>query len=105
MAMAAVHLTQENFETEVMQSDKPVMIDFWASWCGPCQTVAPVIEELAQELTDVKIAKVNVDEQPDLATKFRIMSIPTMVLLKNGKVIDTTVGAQSKEDLIRFIQA
>lgn len=103
--MAVLHVTQENFETEVMNSDKPVFIDFWASWCGPCQMVAPVVEELADEITDVKIAKVNVDEQPELAQKFQIMSIPTMVLLKNGKVVDTTVGAQPKEDLIRFIHS
>lgn len=102
--MAVVHVTSENFENEVLKSDKPVCIDFWASWCGPCQMVAPIVEELSDEITDVKIAKVNVDEQPDLAQKFRVMSIPTMVLLKDGKVVDTTVGAQPKEDLLHFIK-
>lgn len=101
--MAVIHVTKENFEVEVLKSDKPVFIDFWASWCGPCQMVAPVVEELAGEINDVKFAKVNVDEQPDLARQFQIMSIPTMVLLKEGKVVDTTIGAQPKEDLIKFI--
>lgn len=103
--MAVIHVTKENFEKEVMQSDKPVFIDFWASWCGPCQMVAPVVEELAGEISDVKIAKVNVDEQPELAQQFQVMSIPTMVLIKNGKVVDTTVGAQPKEDLLQFIRS
>jgi len=103
--MAVLHVTSENFETEVLQSEKPVLVDFWASWCGPCKMVAPVLEELAEEITDVKIVKVNVDQQPDLAQKFQIMSIPTMVLIKEGKVVDTTVGAQPKEDLVRFIHS
>lgn len=101
--MAVVHVTSENFENEVLKSDKPVCIDFWADWCGPCQMVAPIVEELSQELTDVKLAKVNVDEQPELAQKFQVMSIPMMVLIRDGKVADTTVGAQPKEDLLRFI--
>lgn len=103
--MAVLHVTSENFETEVLQSEKPVLVDFWASWCGPCKMVAPVLEELVEEITDVKIVKVNVDQQPDLAQKFQIMSIPTMVLIKEGKVVDTTVGAQPKEDLVRFIHS
>ena len=103
--MAVLHVTSENFETEVLHSEKPVLVDFWASWCGPCKMVAPVLEELAGEITDVKIAKVNVDQQPDLAQKFQIMSIPTMVLIKEGKVVDTTVGAQPKDDLVRFIHS
>ncbi len=103
--MAVLHVTNENFETEVLQSEKPVLVDFWASWCGPCKMVAPVLEELVEEITDVKIVKVNVDQQPDLAQKFQIMSIPTMVLIKEGKVVDTTVGAQPKENLVRFIHS
>lgn len=101
--MAVVHVTKENFENEVLKSDKPVFIDFWASWCGPCQMVGPVVEELADEVADVKFAKVNVDEQPELARQFQVMSIPTMVLLKEGKVVDTTIGAQPKEDIIKFV--
>ncbi|MDD7403439.1 MAG: thioredoxin [Butyribacter sp.] len=103
--MAVLHLTKENFESEVMQSDKPVFIDFWAAWCGPCQMVAPVIEEIAEEVTDVKIAKINVDEEMELAQKYGIMSIPTMVLIKNGEVVKTTMGAQPKEDILAFIHA
>lgn len=103
--MAVVHVSKENFENEVLKSDKPVFIDFWASWCGPCQMVAPVIEELAEEEQNVKFAKVNVDEEPDLARQFQIMSIPTMVLMKDGKVVETTVGAQPKEDIIKFIHS
>lgn len=103
--MAVLHLTKENFESEVMQSDKPVFIDFWADWCGPCQMVAPVVEEIANEVTDVKIAKVNVDEEMELAQKYGVMSIPTMVLIKNGEVVNTTVGAQPKEDILAFLQS
>ena len=103
--MAVLHVTKENFETEVLQSEKPVLVDFWASWCGPCKMVAPVLEEIAGEVTDVKIAKVNVDEQPELSQKFQVMSIPTLILFKEGKVVNTTVGAQPKEDLVRFIHA
>ncbi|MCD7824630.1 MAG: thioredoxin [Clostridiaceae bacterium] len=103
--MEVLHLTKDNFEREVMQSDKPVFIDFWAAWCGPCQMVAPVIEELAQEVADVKIAKVNVDEEPDLAQKYNVMSIPTMLLVKNGEIVNTTVGAQPKADILKFIRS
>lgn len=103
--MAVEHVTKENFDSEVMQSEKPVFIDFWASWCGPCQMVAPVVEELSEEIPDVKFAKVNVDEQPELARQFQVMSIPTMVLLKKGKVVDTTVGAQPKEDIVKFLHS
>lgn len=103
--MAVMHVTKENFEAEVLQSEKPVLVDFWAGWCGPCKMVAPVLEEIADEVADVKITKVNVDEQPELAQKFQVMSIPTMVLIKEGKVVDTTVGAQPKEDLVRFIHS
>ncbi len=103
--MAVMHVTKENFETEVLQSEKPVLVDFWAGWCGPCKMVAPVLEEIADEVADVKITKVNVDEQTELAQKFQVMSIPTMVLIKEGKVVDTTVGAQQKEDLVRFIHS
>lgn len=103
--MAVLHVTKENFETEVLQSEKPVLVDFWASWCGPCKMVAPVLEEIAGEVTDVKIAKINVDEQPELSQKFQVMSIPTLILFKEGKVVNTTVGAQPKEDLVRFINS
>ncbi len=103
--MAVLHVTKENFESEVLQSDKPVFIDFWASWCGPCQMVAPVIEELAEEVPDVKVAKINVDEEMELAQKYGVMSIPMMVLIKNGEVTNKTIGAQPKEELLTFMKS
>jgi len=103
--MAVAQVTRENFDNEVLQSDKPVFIDFWASWCGPCQMMAPVVEELSEEIADVKFAKVNVDEQPELARQFQVMSIPTMVLLKEGKIVDTTIGAQPREDIVKFLHS
>ena len=88
--MATVHLTQETFEQEVLQSDIPVLVDFWATWCGPCQAIAPIIDELAEELTDVKVCKVDVDTQATLARKFFVMSIPTIIVFKDGKPAKTS---------------
>ncbi len=101
--MEIVHLSKDNFEAEVMQSDQPVLIDFWAAWCGPCQMLGPVLEEIALEVDDVKIAKVNVDENQELAQKYSVMSIPMLALVKNGEVVATTVGAQPKADILKFI--
>lgn len=95
--MSAIHLTEENFDSEVMQADRPVLIDFFATWCGPCKMVAPIIEQLAEEEPDKKICKVNVDEQPALAERFGVTSIPTLVVLRNGKVVNKAVGAKSKK--------
>ena len=97
--MAAVHITTDNFETEVLQSDKPVLLDFWASWCGPCQQLSPIIEELAEEVTDVKIGKVNIDEEMELAKKFRVMSIPTLVVIDKGEKVNVAIGAKTKEEI------
>ena len=102
--MAVVTITKENFEQEVLQSAKPVLLDFWASWCGPCRMLSPVVDEVAEERTDVKVGKVNVDEQPELAGQFGVMSIPTLILFKDGQVVDTLVGYHPKaalEDLIK----
>jgi thioredoxin 1 len=94
-----ITLTKDNFEQEVMMSKKPVLVDFWAAWCGPCRTVGPIMDQLADEYNDrASVAKVNVDEEGELAEKFRIMSIPTVLLFKNGQVAEKIIGARSKED-------
>lgn len=94
-----LNITKENFESEVLKSDKPVIVDFWAVWCGPCKMVAPTFEALSAEMPDVKFGKINVDEQPELAQQFKVMTIPTFILFKNGQVVDQAVGALPKEAL------
>ena len=101
--MAALHITKENFDSEVLHSDKKVLIDFWASWCGPCKMVSPIIDEIASEQDAVKICKVNVDEQPELAQAFGVMSIPTLVVIENGKIVDQAIGARPKADILALI--
>ena len=101
--MAVIHVTKENFETEVLQSEKKVLIDFWASWCGPCRMVSPIIDEIAEEQDAVKICKVNVDEQPELAQAFGVMSIPTLAVVEGGKVVEQAVGARPKADILALI--
>ena len=102
--MAALHITKENFETEVLQSEKPVLVDFWAEWCGPCQMLLPTIEELAGEVTDAKICKVNVDEQPELAGQFSVMTIPTLIVFKEGKAVNTSIGVKTKSEILKMLQ-
>jgi thioredoxin 1 len=106
MRMALVHLTDKNFEKEVLKSELPVMVDFWATWCGPCRMVAPVVEELAKEYENkVKIGKVDVDESPATASKYGIMSIPTLMFFKGGQIMGQLVGAVSKSDLKKRIES
>lgn len=99
-----ITVTNENFNEEVLNSEKPVLIDFWASWCGPCRMVAPILDEIAEEVPSVKVGKINVDEQQELAVKFEVMSIPTLVLVKDGQVVNKSVGAKSKAALLDFIK-
>ena len=98
-----ITLTEENFEQEVVNSDKPVLVDFWASWCGPCRMVSPIVDEIAEETDSVKVCKLNVDEQQAIAQRFGVMSIPTLILFKNGDVAKTSVGARPKPEILAFI--
>ena len=101
-----IKITKDNFEVEVVKSDRPVLVDFWATWCGPCMMLGPVVAEIAEERKDViKVGKVNVDEEPELAAKFGIMSIPAVLLFKNGEVVANSVGYISKEDMNAFVSA
>ena len=97
--MAVVTITGENFENEVMKSDKPVLIDFWAAWCGPCRMVSPIVDEIGAEEPSIKVGKLDVDAHPEIAQKFGVMSIPTLILMKDGKVAQRVVGARSKAAL------
>ena len=95
--MSARNITKENYEQEVLQSSKPVLLDFWAPWCGPCRMVVPIVEQIAEDREDIVVGKVNVDEQPELASQFGVMSIPTLVVLKDGQVVNQAVGARPRE--------
>ena len=98
-----ITLTKENFEQEVLRSDKPVLVDFWASWCGPCRMVSPIVDEIAEERSDIKVGKVNVDEQQMLAAQFSVMSIPTLLVFKNGQVVNQAVGARPKQQILALL--
>ena len=101
--MAAIHVTKDTFQQEVLESKIPVLVDFWAEWCGPCQMVLPIVEELGEEITDVKICKVNVDEQMELAKQYRVMSIPTLMVFKDGEMVKREMGAKSKAELLAML--
>ena len=102
--MSVVKNTKDNFVQEVLQADIPVLIDFWASWCNPCRVFSPVVDEIAEEIPGVKVGKVNVDEEPELAREFDVMSIPMLVLFRDGQVVGTSVGVQSKEDIVQMLK-
>ena len=102
--MSALNINQENFQDEVMNSNKPVLLDFWAPWCGPCKMVLPLVEEIAAENPDIKVGKVNVDEEMALAKQFRVMSIPTLVVIKGGQVVTRSTGAKAKEDILSMVK-
>ena len=101
--MSVQTITKENFEEAVLQSEKPVLVDFWAPWCGPCRMVSPIVDEIAAERDDIAVGKVNVDEQPELAMQFGVMSIPTLLVFKGGEAVQKTVGAQPKADLLALL--
>ena len=101
--MSAININKNNFQSEVMNSNKPVLLDFWAPWCGPCRMVVPIVEEIAKERSDIKVGKVNVDEQPELASRFGVMSIPTLVVMKNGKIVNQSMGAKPKSAILAML--
>ena len=101
--MAVLNITKDNFEQEVLKSEKPVLLDFWASWCGPCRMVSPIIDEIAGEREDIVVGKINVDEQPELAGTFQVMSIPTLVVMQDGKVVRKEMGARPKRAILDLI--
>jgi thioredoxin 1 len=103
LKMSALNITKNNFQSEVINSDKPVLLDFWAPWCGPCRMVVPIIDEIASERSDIKVGKVNVDEEPELASQFGVMSIPTLVVMKNGKITNQAMGARSKQAILAML--
>ena len=101
--MSVLHITTATLENEVLHSDKPVLLDFWASWCGPCRMVGPILDEIAAERSDIKVCKINVDEQPALAAQFGVMSIPTLVVVKNGQEVNRSVGAMPKARILALL--
>ena len=101
--MSAMHINSNNFQEEVMNSEKKVLLDFWAPWCGPCQMVLPLIDEIAGERSDIKVGKINVDENPELAKRFRVMSIPTLIVMEKGEIANRATGYRPKEDILELL--
>ncbi|MDY3690371.1 MAG: thioredoxin [Dysosmobacter sp.] len=101
--MSVIHINKNNFRNEILNSEMPVLLDFWAPWCGPCRMVSPIVDEIAAERNDIKVGKVNVDEQPELAGQFGVMSIPTLVVMKGGKVVNQMVGARPKAQILAML--
>ena len=101
--MSAINISSSNFQQEVMQSDKPVLLDFWAPWCGPCRMVVPIVEEIAEERPDIKVVKVNVDEEPELANRYGIMTIPTLMVMRDGEILNRSSGAKPKKAILAML--
>ena len=101
--MSVIHIDRNNFQSEVLDSDRPVLLDFWAPWCTPCRMVGPILDEIAGERSDIKVAKVNVDEQPELAGQFGVMSIPTLVVVKEGRIVQPAMGARPKAQILSML--
>ena len=101
--MAALKITKENFQTEILEAKETVLLDFWASWCGPCKMIGPIIDEIADERSDIKVGKINVDEQPELAAQFKVMSIPTLIVMKEGNIINQSLGAKPKAAILSML--
>lgn len=101
--MSVIHITKDNFASEVIDSTKPVLLDFWAEWCGPCRMVGPILDEIAEERSDIKVGKINVSEQRELASQFGVMSIPTLAVIKDGKLVNRAVGARPKEQILDLL--
>ena len=101
--MSAININKNNFRNEVLNSEKPVLLDFWAPWCGPCRMVSPIVDEIAAERGDIRVGKVNVDEEPELAGQFGVMSIPTLVVMKGGRVVNQMVGARPKSQILAML--
>ncbi len=101
--MSTITITKDNFQKEVLESAQPVLLDFWASWCGPCRMVSPIVDEIAKEKPDVKVCKINIDEQQELAAAFNVMSIPTLMVMKEGKVVNQAIGARPKAQIVSML--
>ena len=101
--MAALKITKDNFQAEVLEANGTVLVDFWASWCGPCKMIGPIIDQIADERSDVKVCKINVDDEPELAAKFRVMSIPTLIVFKDGQVVTQSMGAKPKTAILAML--
>ena len=101
--MSAIKINKNNFNQEVLHSDRPVLMDFWASWCGPCRMVVPIVEQIAEERSDIKVGKINIDDEPELAQQFGVMSIPTLVVMKDGHIVNQAVGARPKDAILALL--